>query len=275
MPHKLISWASSDELVCTVEPIDDRTTLVTAVGLGTCEITASEGGKTQSAVVEVVPVPTFNRTILLGHDFSNGTVAPLAGEGDNVGVVPDPRDPSKYVCRLHYKRLNPGQSYDVNRQFSLPSGIRPTLDFGDELWFAGDLEFGEFHGAENSQRKITYWKGGPTSTLQIWGEKLRVSGGGSIYYNIFNVRHGHRHRIETYYKMNSTVDLYDGVFTIWISGWRVWHNPQARFITGTGRFYVYDVGQQVDDTTANLFDEYRYWTNVAWSLDGRVGPSIT
>jgi uncharacterized protein YjdB len=65
---KTVTWSSSDETVATVS----ETGVVTAVATGTCEITASSGGKTATAHLTVSPIPVAE--VLLNHSVNDITV---------------------------------------------------------------------------------------------------------------------------------------------------------------------------------------------------------
>lgn len=65
---KTVTWSSSDETVATVS----ETGVVTAVATGTCEITASSGGKTATAHLTVSPIPVAE--VLLDHSVNDITV---------------------------------------------------------------------------------------------------------------------------------------------------------------------------------------------------------
>lgn len=219
---------------------------------------------------------------LAATSFANASSYPFGTQGSltdydgntDINLIPDPTGQfSDYVARMRYLRSSTAQSADVNRalKWQHPTGI----GLGQNVYFAGDVLVPT--PASNmmlAMRKLIYIQRlrdfnsfyvlkaeGNELKSEFTGSKLFRCGAGSFPFD-------RRMRLKVQLKMNSAVGVADGIVRVWKDGTILIDKPNQILLNSTEPFYVFLFGMQCEhqlNDLSVLFDEYRYWDNLAIS----------
>lgn len=297
---RTVTWTSLSPSIATVS----SSGVVTAAAAGPATVKATVSGTAGTTAFLVVTPPD-----LASWDFNDGTLGPIytnpyAGQTPgNLDFIDDPTGSGRgKVARFEYVHVT---SPDKNRALSYVH----TIGYGQTLYFAGDLYLpvADLNLPLNAGRKLLYWQphslqskygaerhiysvfGVMNKTFQIWISNedatvvlANIGSVGAVTENTW-------YRIEKRLTMQSSYNVADGQVQIWINGVLGYDSgPTLAFIPpswigqpvpgGNGTlldpadlyFQTLLVGQQVNDNTLSMFDEFRYWDNVAFSTK-RIG----
>jgi hypothetical protein len=234
------------------------------------------------------PVDTTTSTADIAFtNFDNASVIPLpfmAGDGSSgnasVFVRSNPFGAGN-VAALHFVRASTIYSADVNRSVQVKSYAPAFIGLGQTFYMSGMVYVPtpQAH-MTTAMRKLFYVKSGGSAWMV-----LKLSGGNGVSQNLQietpgffagvlgQVPFNTWTHLELRGTVNSAAGVADGVVEVWLNGTRVLLRlNHIHFPAGfTGRYNDYAWGQQTQKTAADLFDEWRYWDNLALSTR-RVGP---
>lgn len=310
---KPVTWTVTDTSVAKVTVNSTLIATITAKKKGTVSVIAQVQSLSQSQVIQVLaapikdtvivvvdstptptptpsPTPTTDttQTVLVSHNFDDGTLGPLINPWDkDIDVIADPTVSNHgKVARYHYA----GSAQDVNRGLT-PTGI--TVGLGRSLRFEGDLFFPTpLAGSEPAQRKILYWQRAlypnghhypmyeneyfPTfwSVVTTFNYRLMVSngyGGNEQYdYPDFGFATNRWYKLRYEITLNSSSTAKDGSVRLWVDGVKVyertgltWSDPTWTVDFADQMFATFEAGDQVN--YSGTFDEYRYWDNIVFT----------
>jgi hypothetical protein len=271
--------------VCPVPPPADTGIVVPP------DTTPDEPAPPDTLPVDTVkppPVDTTTSTADIAFtNFDNASVIPLPfTTGDemsgnaNVFVAPNPFGAGRVVA-MHFQRPSTAYSADVNRSVDIDRMLAANMGLGKTFYMAGDLYLPtpQAH-MTTAMRKLFYIKSGGTAwmVLKVSGgngvsQNLQIETNGFFAGNLGPVPFNTWVHLELRATVNSAPGVADGVIEIWRDGVRVFiRTNHIHFPAGfTGAYKEYVWGQQTQKTAADLFDEWRYWDNLALSAR-RVGP---
>jgi hypothetical protein len=235
----------------------------------------------------------------VSHDFNDGTMGPFVNVWED-GGIDFPNDPTGSgrgkVARMHYslQQGNPGvQSSDDTDIAYNRSGSR--VRYNETIWMRGEVYL-PYSGSAihaNHNRKLIDFTGAGTGgihtrvTLHRRDMKLYVSivdwMGGSVRETIsewsgITLADDTWHKIEVRLTTNSADKVRDGILEIYMNGSST---PAYSRTTGLGWIteafpggtffsYFYLGSQLTVDPNEAVYNEYRYWDNVAFS-PSRIG----
>jgi Bacterial Ig-like domain (group 2) len=175
-----VTWVSLSPTVATVV----STGTVTAVAAGSATIQATASGKAGSALLTVVQVPASIDSVLVFHDFNDGTSGSFTVGGTNGGSVDFPDDPTGSgrgkVARIHYSPTLTNRSDDEH--VSWRAGDAGKIRYGRTIWFKGDVYFptnplGDPNWNANDGRKVLDWQGQSDDGWTTGGARLYLGRG--------------------------------------------------------------------------------------------------
>lgn len=300
-----VSWRSLNPSVAQVS-LSGQVTGLTA---GNAVIQASLSGIAASDTLTVVGPPNlafsdFNSGALLN---SSSTPYFYAYPPADLDFPDDPTGSGRgKVARLHYVRASTSTPADVNRSLTYVHKV----GWGETMYFKGDFycPISDFNQPlQGTGRKLLYWQQHPISDKYGAGRayfmvlgiaapdmsspgKLGIWNGnsdGTLDYPYFFTPAGNTwYTLEVRLTNQSAPGVADGIVTVWVNGNQVYNNSHLAWVPaswigapvpgGNGTpldaadlyFEHFQIGDQVN--AAALYDEYRYWDNIAFST-GRIG----
>jgi hypothetical protein len=186
------------------------------------------------------------------------------------------------VAQMRFARLSTTLSADVNR--SLRYVHSPGIGFGQTVFLRGHVLIPTPQAnMAAAQRKLFYIQRQQNDLSFAFlkaegsvagGQPLKIEITGNKVFHAGDILFDHKTSIEIQITTNSAVGALDGVLRIWVDGNLVLDKPGIDFLTTSAPFVKFMYGQQtqhqLNDKTI-LFDEYRYWDNLALSTK-RIGP---
>jgi hypothetical protein len=237
------------------------------------------------------------------EDGTSGAFTDTSGSttgNASINIIPDPTGQfGGNVVRMRYVRGSTAMSPDVNVALRAPNTIAPT-GLGQTLYFRGHVLIpSPAANMSKAQRKLIYWqrqsndseaffflKGeGATTVAGVPGQPLKIElpkilGSDGVKHNyVANVgayAFDTRTSIEVRMTVDSAPNAGDGVLEIWVGGALSWSKTGTFSLmrSGTAPYVKYLVGDQTQhelNDRSILFDEYRYWKDLALSRS-RIGP---
>ena len=277
-----VTWTSSDPNVVSVSQGSVR-----ALGTGVAVIRASTSSTlSDSSIITVLPAGQFSPPDIASTNFDSGDSDPfLSGAGVTTGgaditFINDPTGLfSGKVAEYHFVRTNTSSAPDVDRALRVTRGVH----WGESVFIRGHVMIPTPQsGMGGAMRKLIYVQTSQPSSsfgvIRANGQTLyaefsgtnttaRVATIGAFPFDA-------KHSIEVQITVNSAAGVPDGVLRVWLNGALMVDLGDVNWIKAADasmNFSRFLFGQQTQNTTTSLFDEYRYWDNLAVSTK-RIGP---
>ena len=289
MTGQTFAWSSSNPQVASVS----ATGLVKGLAAGTVSIAASAGGKVGTAQVTVTttqtppPSGSFNPPNIAFTNFDAGNSSPFkAGNGLTTGsadikFIADPTGKfgAGKVMQVHYARTSTASTPDVDRNVLYKKGIH----WSQTVFMRGHVLIPTPQsGMTGAMRKLMYvMTAAPSKSFCV------IRANGSTLYAEFSgttstsrvatigaFPFGVKHSIEVQITVNSAAGVPNGTLRVWLNGVLATDLHDVNWIKAPDaatNFNTFKFGQQTQNTTTSLFDEVRYWDNIALSTT-RIGP---
>jgi hypothetical protein len=275
-----ITWSSSDNQVASVS----TTGVVTGVHAGSAVITASGNGLTATSSVTVSVPGQYAAPDLASTNLEAGSSSPFTdtnGSSTGNSYVTLMNDPTGQfggkVARFRFNRTSTAASVDVNRalSFTHPTGV----GLGQTVFMRGHVLIPTpASNMSKAMRKLIYVQRQPNdasfAVIKANGNTLKAEITGNRVFSGGAFPYDRKVSIEIQITANSAIGVADGIFRIWKDGVLVVDRSDVLWLTSTSKFKEIKFGQQTQhelhDATI-LFDEYRYWDNLAVSTR-RIGP---
>lgn len=223
---------------------------------------------------------SYTAPTIATHDFSDGTFGPFRNPWTQydkcVLVVADPTPRAQgNVAEIIYG--HPASNPPGGGNLALWPSSDFDLDFGERLWFLGDLHVETPTGTNEPQRKLVYGNYDPNADLclRAWGSPgssmtLAVNEttipGAHIHFDTW-------HRLRFCAQMNSSPSASDGWLDLWVDGVAFPRVAGKKFISTAGWvLHNVGVGYQTNAPDAS-WTERRFWDNIALSRE-EIDPNL-
>lgn len=278
------TWSSSNPLLMSV-----NNGVVTALAVGLATLNVSSGGVNASTQVSITapappPVGGFTPPDIAFADMENGTTGAFTtasgsttGSAD-IAIINDPTGSfGGKVVDLHFTRTSTASSVDVNR--AIRHILATGLGLGQTIFIRGQVYIPT--PASNmaaAMRKLIYVQRQPNdasfAVIKADGNTLKAEITNNRMFSAGSIPFDQKTSIEVQITANTAPGTANGVFRLWKNGQLVIDRSDVEWLTTSSPFKVILFGQQsqhqLHDTTI-LFDEHRYWDNLAVSTK-RIGP---
>ena len=280
-------WRSTSTSIATV----NGNGVVTGVSAGTASIIVTAGTTADTSVVTVLqsstalppppPSGTFYPPDIVSSDFESGSLAPfVTGASDtsnaNIYVTPDPTGLlSGRVVSLRFDRGSTIAGLDVNRSIRFDHSV----GFGQTIFMRGDVVIPTPQSdMTQAMRKLIYVQRRPNdisfAVIKAVGNSLKAEITNNRIFNGGSFPFDKKVSLEVQITTNSSLGANDGILRVWKDGVLVIEATDVVWLTSSNPFEKFLFGQQTQhgqNDASVLFDEYRYWDNVALSTR-RIGP---
>ena len=227
---------------------------------------------------ETAPSTSADKTILASTNFDRGNSAPFVGaNGTTTGnqdivIMDDPTGQFEgKVARIEFRRSAPRQGPDVNR--ALRYTVRPGVGLGETVFLRGDVLIPTPQpGMESAMRKLIYVQRQPNdqsfAVIKADGRGLKaeITRNRVFHAGANSFPFDRKIRLEVQITTNSIAGMADGALRIWTNGNLVVNESNVMWLNSDRPFKVFMFGQQTQHKRMDrkvLFDEFRYWDNLA------------
>jgi hypothetical protein len=262
----------------------------------TLTATDSAGSPASVDYTQVTATPgTYAAPDVATANFNGGAITPyITNFPARVSVVddPTPRATGK-VCQIRYWRYSTLQSADTNPCIELDLTGASAFTFGETFYIRGKV-FIPTPAANmiDAQRKLFYPRRltgnssdamifvkadgrNPSTGKQYLKMEYLLPNSGNGIVNFGEIAYDTWTSVEWRITVNSAANVADGICQFWVDGVLVLNKTDVCTIrAGTTGFGLMAVGDQCQHIYADLsvlYDEYRYWDDVAISTQ-RIGP---
>jgi hypothetical protein len=256
-----------------------QTAAVTAMDHGldvtfTATGTTSGGGGT-------TPPPSGNLPV--ATTFDTGSSAPFvdtngsATGNQHINIMDDPT--GQFVGKVaRYRFQRTGGSVDVNRALTYTLSPGDAVGLGKTIFMRGEVLIPTPQpNMANAMRKLIYVQRATNdasfAVIKATGNTLKVEITGNRIFSGGSLPYDGRVALEVQITANSALGVADGILRVWKNGALVIDRSDVLWLTTTAPFKEIKFGQQTqheqNDATI-MFDEYRYWDNLAVSAQ-RIG----
>jgi len=232
-----------------------------------------------------VAAAAVDRPDIASTDFERGNSAPFEGANgstkgnQHITIMDDPTGLlDGKVARIEFRRTLPRQAPDVNR--ALRYRVNRGIGLGETVFFRGDIVIPRPDpNMASAMRKLFYIQRQPNdnsfAVIKADGQSLRAE---ITRHRVFNAGPNSfpfdkRVSLEVQITTNSGPGVPDGTFRVWKDGVVVIEANDVVWLTTAKPFKVFMFGQQTQHKKADrqvMFDEVRYWDNIAISTK-RIG----